>query len=79
MRGSPLQLLPTGVCFAGDTVIQVRDDANGRAVPTKIRNVKTGQHILCMDTSEDLRLPTKATWCEVINWVSCALQLHVSD
>jgi hypothetical protein len=57
-------------CFAGDTVLQVRNDTSGRAVPVKIRNVKTGQHILCTDTNEDLRLPTKASWCEVINWVS---------
>jgi hypothetical protein len=60
----------TGVCFARDTIVQVRDAASGRAVPVKIRNVKTGEQILCMDTSDDLRLPTKATWCEVINWVS---------
>jgi hypothetical protein len=57
------------VCFAGDTVVQVRDDT-GRAVPTKIKHVKTGQHILCTDTNEDLRLPTKASWCELMNWVS---------
>lgn len=56
-------------CFAGDTVVQVRDDT-GRAMPTKIKHVKTGQHILCTDTNDDLRLPTEASWCELMNWVS---------
>jgi hypothetical protein len=56
-------------------VVQVRDTA-GRAVPVKLRNVKTGRHTLCTDTSDDLRLPAKASWCELINWVSLECVCH---
>lgn len=33
-----------------------------------IRNLQTGQYVLCLDTNDDLRLPKTPSWCLVPNW-----------
>lgn len=35
-----------------------------------LEDVKVGQHIECVDTDDEFRLPSVSTWCEVKNWVS---------
>lgn len=38
--------------------------------PVALKDVATGQHVLCTDTSDGLRAPTMVAWCKVHNWVS---------
>lgn len=37
--------------------------------PVAIRDLRTGQHVQCLNSTGDLRVPVSATFCEVINWV----------
>lgn len=53
-------------CKAGDTRVRIQESP----APVALRDVKTGQHIQCVDASDDMRVPTKLAWCEVHNWVS---------
>lgn len=54
----------SGSCFSGDTLVRIKESAN----PVAIRDLKTGQHVQCLDTNEDMRVPTTVQFCEVKNW-----------
>jgi hypothetical protein len=53
-------------CFSGDTRVVVQESAT----PMAMRDVKTGQHILCVDSGVDMTTPGGLKFCEVMNWVS---------
>lgn len=56
-------------CFAGDTLVHIRE----APAPIPIRDLRTGQHVMCLDTTEDLRAPKKIAYCRVMNWVSALI------
>lgn len=60
-------------CFAGDTLVHIREASE----PIPIRDLRTGQHVMCLDTTEDLRAPRKAAYCQVRNWVGASLVLPI--
>lgn len=39
------------------------------AEPIPLEELRIGDHVQCMDTSEDMRLPTTPKYCEVMNWL----------
>jgi hypothetical protein len=51
-------------CFAANTMIHIKESPT----PIPIQELQTGQHVLCMDTTEDMRLPTKAKYCKMLAW-----------
>jgi hypothetical protein len=53
-------------CFAGDTLVVVENSETQVAM----RDVKTGQRILCVDRGMDYTSPAGLKFCEVANWVS---------
>jgi hypothetical protein len=53
-------------CFSGDTRVVVQEFAT----PVAMRDVRTGQHILCVDSGVDMTTPGALKFCEVVNWVS---------
>lgn len=56
-------------CFAGDTKVIVQDGgARGSPTTVAMRDVRTGQFLQCLDSDDDMRVPTNLTWCEVVNW-----------
>lgn len=57
-------------CFSGDSTVRVR----GYLHPVTMRELRTGQHVECLHSGSDLMAPTTPTWCEVINFVSHAVQ-----
>jgi hypothetical protein len=32
-----------------------------------MRQLKTGDHVMCVDTADDMLVPTTVQWCEVKN------------
>lgn len=42
----------------------------GAAQPVAIRDLKTGDYVMCLNTTDDLREATTTTWCEVKNWLN---------
>ena len=51
-------------------------DANGKPSSMALRDVRTGQFLQCLDSGDDLRVPTTPTWCEVINWGQAEVGLN---
>lgn len=49
---------------------------SGQSEPVPIRQVRTGEQLLCFDGGVDMRLPGEPRWCEVRNWVSAPELLH---
>jgi hypothetical protein len=52
-------------CFSGKTLVRILESPQ----PIPIEDLKTGDHVQCMDTTEDMRLPTTVKYCEVMNWL----------
>lgn len=55
----------TPPCFSGDTLVHIQGQSN----PIPIRDLRTGQHVMCFNTTEDLRVPKNVSYCKVMNWV----------
>lgn len=62
-------------CFSGDTLVRVE----GQEQLVKIRDVRTGQRIQCMRTTDDMRVPLSVAYCEVMNWCVHACVVANSD
>jgi hypothetical protein len=60
-----------GTCFAGDSLVRVRDGASERLVA--MRDLRTGQHVRCLHSGDDLAAPRELAWCEVTAWVRRAV------
>lgn len=54
-------------CFSGDTQVIVKD-AGGSPTSIAMREIRTGQFLQCLDSGDDMRVPTSPTWCPVVNW-----------
>lgn len=52
-------------CFSSKTLVRTLESP----VPIAMEDLKTGDHVQCMDTNEDMRLPTTAKYCEVMAWL----------
>lgn len=61
------------VCFAGDTKVLVQDSSRRGFQAVAIRDVQTGQYVQCLNSTDDMRVPTTISWCLVQNW--CGLSL----
>lgn len=51
-------------CFSADTLFVVKDEA----APIPLKQLRTGQHIQCVDSGADLTTPGAVRWCEVPNF-----------
>ena len=63
---------PNGGCFSGNTLVRTLE----HPAPIPLEELKTGDHVQCMDSSDDMRLPTTPKYCEVKN---CELRLIATD
>lgn len=61
-------------CWAGASLVMVKDESSGQGVPTPISTVTIGQSILCFEggahLGDDVREPGTPRWCKVTAWVS---------
>ena len=51
------------LCFSGKTLVRTLE----HPAPIPLEELKTGDHVQCMDSSDDMRLPTTHKYCEVMN------------
>lgn len=61
--GQPPPPPPEG-CFSADTLYVVKEEA----APIPVRQLRTGQHIQCVDSGADLTTPGAVKWSEVPNF-----------
>lgn len=53
------------VCFSADATVRIQESPT----PVTMRELKTGQHVECLDSGADMLAPTTTRYCEVMAWV----------
>lgn len=53
-------------CLGGSAKVRILE---APGVLTALRDVKVGQHVQCLDSDEEMRLPTDLKFCEVKYWI----------
>jgi hypothetical protein len=52
-------------CFSAESTVNILE----LPVPVTMRDLKTGQHVECMESGEDFMAPRTTQYCEVTAWV----------
>lgn len=53
-------------CFSAEATVRIQESAT----PVTMRELKTAQHVECLDSGADMLAPTTTRYCEVMAWVS---------
>jgi len=52
-------------CFSGNSKVVIKEADE----PVAIRDLRIGDHVLCVDGGDDLMTPGSGHWCPVMNFV----------